>query len=76
MLLEQRETSSVWLSRFVGREAVVLVEGEGRKGEEYLTGKNEENIIVEFKGSKEFIGKFIRVRITKAMNWALEGELV
>ena len=76
LLLEQRETSSVWLSRFVGREAVVLVEGEGRKGEEYLTGKNEENIIVEFKGSKEFIGKFIRVRITKAMNWALEGELV
>lgn len=76
LLLEQRETSSEWLSRFIGRTATILVEGEGRKGEGYLTGKNDENIIVEFKGDKSMIGEFIQVRITKAMNWALEGELV
>lgn len=76
LLLEQREISSEWLSRFVGRTVTVLVEGEGRTGEGYLTGKSDENIIVEFKGSSEHIGKFIQVRITKAMNWALEGELV
>lgn len=76
LLLEQREISSEWLSRFVGRTVTVLVEGEGRTGEGYLTGKSDENIIVEFKGSSELIGKFIQARITKAMNWALEGELV
>ena len=76
LLLEQRETSSEWLSRFVGKIATILVEGEGRKGDGYLTGKNDENIIVEFKGDKNMIGEFIQVRITKAMNWALEGELV
>ena len=76
LLLEQREISSEWLSRFVGRTVTVLAEGEGRTGEGYLTGKSDENIIVEFKGSSELIGKFIQVRITKAMNWALEGELV
>lgn len=76
LLLEQREISSEWLSRFVGKTCTVLVEGEGRKGPEYFTGKNDENIIVEFKGSKKLIGEFIQVRITKAMNWALEGELV
>lgn len=52
LLLEQREISSEWLSRFVGKTCTVLVEGEGRKSSEYLTGKNDENIIVEFKGDK------------------------
>ena len=76
LLLEQRETSSEWLSRFIGRTATILVEGEGRNGNGYLTGKNDENIIVEFKGDNSMIGECIQVRITKAMNWALEGELV
>lgn len=76
LLLEQREVSSQWLSRFIGKTVTVLVDGEGRKGNEYITGKSNENIIVEFKGPKELIGQFIQVKITKAMNWALEGELV
>lgn len=76
LLLEQREISSQWLSRFVGKTCTVLVEGAGRTGDDYLTGKNDENIIVEFKGDKKYIGEFKQVRITKAMNWALSGELV
>ncbi|MBQ9376161.1 MAG: tRNA (N6-isopentenyl adenosine(37)-C2)-methylthiotransferase MiaB, partial [Ruminococcus sp.] len=76
LLLEQREITSKWLSRFVGKTCTVLVEGKGRKGTDYLTGKNDENIIVEFKGDDSLIDEFIQVRITKAMNWALEGELV
>ena len=76
LLLEQRETSSEWLQRFVGKVCRVLVENEGRTGEGYLTGKNDEAIIVEFKGGRELIGHFADVRITKAMNWALMGEIV
>ena len=76
LLLEQREVSSQWLSRFVGKTVEVLAEGEGRTGEGFLTGKNDEGIIVEFKADKKYIGEFVQVRITKAMNWALEGELV
>ena len=76
LLLEQREISSQWLSRFVGRTVEVLVESEGRTGEGYLTGKNDEGIIVEFAGNKKYIGEFVQVRIIKAMNWALSGELV
>ena len=76
LLLEQREISSQWLSRFVGKTVEVLAEGEGRTGEGFLTGKNDEGIIVEFKADKKYIGGFVQVRITKAMNWALEGELV
>ena len=76
LLLEQREVSTKWLSRFVGRTVEVLVEGEGRSAESYLTGKNDEGIIVEFEGDKNHIGEFVQVCITKAMNWALKGELV
>ena len=76
LLLEQREISSQWLSRFVEKTVEVLAEDEGRTGEGFLTGKNDEGIIVEFKADKKYIGEFVQVRITKAMNWALEGELV
>lgn len=76
LLLEQREVSTAWLSRFVGRTVTVLPTGEGRTGADYLTGKSDEDMIVEVKADKKYIGKFIQVRITKAMNWALKGELV
>ena len=76
LLLEQREITSEWFKRFVGKTVTVLAEGEGRTSSEYLTGKTDENIIVEVKADKKYIGEFIQVRITKAMNWALEGELV
>ena len=76
LLMEQREITSEWFGRFVGRTVEILVEGEGRTGEGYLTGKTDENIIVEVEADKKYIGEFINVRITKAMNWALMGELV
>ncbi len=76
LLMEQREITSEWFGRFVGRTVEILVEGEGRTGEGYLTGKTDENIIVEVEADKKYIGEFINVRITKAMNWALMGEQV
>ena len=76
LLLEQREITSEWFGRFVGKTVEVLVDGEGRTGEGWLTGKNDENIIVEFPADKKYIGEFVKVRIIKAMNWALEGEMV
>lgn len=75
LLLEQRETSSEWMSRFVGRNCRVLIDGKG-KSEGMLTGRNDENIIVNFKGSPSLIGDFADVKITSAMSWALNGELV
>ena len=76
LLLEQRETTSEWLKRFVGRTCRVLVEGQGRTSERHLTGKNDEAIIVEFEGDSSLIGSFVNVKIAKAMNWALMGEPV
>lgn len=75
LILFQREISTANLSRFVGKTVRVLVESKG-KNETYLTGKNDENIIVEFIGSPDLIGEFVNIKITKAMNWALLGEVV
>jgi tRNA-2-methylthio-N6-dimethylallyladenosine synthase len=75
LLLEQREVSTKWMSRFVGRKCRVLADGKGRE-EGMLVGKNDENIIVNFKGGEELIGNFVTVSVTGAMNWALKGEIV
>ncbi len=76
LLLEHRENNVSWMSRFVGKTLKVLAEKEGRTSEHHLNGRSDENIIVEFIGDKALIGSFVNVKITKAMNWALLGEIV
>lgn len=75
LLAVQREITTEGFKRFIGKTLRVLVEGEG-KNEGWLTGKNDENIIVEFPGQAELIGEFADVKIIKTMNWALLGEIV
>lgn len=75
-LLEvQREISSDFFKRFEGRTLEVLFESEG-KHEGWYTGKSDEFIIVEAKASSTVIGQRKQVRITKAFNWALQGEII
>ncbi|MDO5559309.1 MAG: tRNA (N6-isopentenyl adenosine(37)-C2)-methylthiotransferase MiaB [Oscillospiraceae bacterium] len=76
-LLElQREISTQSYKRFEGRVLDVLVDSTGRSGEGSLTGKSNEFVIVNFSGDRSLIGNFVKVKITKAHNWALDGELV
>lgn len=75
LLEEQRVITEKWLGRFVGKTLTVLPTEKGRTGEGYISGKSDENIIVEFKGGERLINSFVRVKIIKAMNWALLGEI-
>ena len=59
----------------VGKTLRVLPEGPGKTGEGYLTGRSDSNVIVDFPGEDSLIGKFVNVTITKALNWAVHGEL-
>lgn len=61
---------------YVGKTLRVLCGGRGRTDAALLTGKSRQNIIVDFGGGNELIGQFVDVRITKALNWALVGEMV
>lgn len=76
LLLEHREVTVPWLSRFVGKTLRVLAESEGRTSEKHLQGRCDENIIVEFIGDKSLIGSFVNVKIIKSMSWAMLGEIV
>lgn len=60
---------------YVGKTLRVLCGGRGRTDPALLTGKSRQNIIVDFAGGDERIGTFVNVKITKALNWALVGEL-
>lgn len=62
--------------KYVGMTLRVLCEGSGRTDDKLLTGKSRQNIIVDFAGSDELLGSFVDVKITKALPWALVGEIV
>ena len=62
--------------KYVGRKMRILCEGRGRSRDGYYTGKSRQNIIVDFNGTEDMIGKFVDVEITEALNWALIGKLI
>ncbi|MBN2853692.1 MAG: tRNA (N6-isopentenyl adenosine(37)-C2)-methylthiotransferase MiaB [Clostridia bacterium] len=59
---------------FVGSTVKVLVEGASKTDKEILTGRDEANKIINFKGSPDLIGEIVNVKITSAKTWHLEGE--
>jgi len=53
----------------------ILVEGTSKKCNDVLFGRTENNRIVNFKGSKNLIGRFIDIKITEALPNSLRGIL-
>ncbi len=60
----------------VGTVQKVLVEGVSRKNENEVSGRTENNRVVNFPADKLVIGQFVEVRITDAYPNSLRGELV
>lgn len=60
---------------YVGRVEKVLVDGVSKNDETTLSGRCDSSKIVNFKGDKSLIGKYIDVRITEAHTWSLNGEI-
>ena len=73
LLALQREISTEYYKRFIGRTMRVLVDGESKNG--MLCGKSSEFIIVEFDGDIALKGQFVNVKITDSKNWAVVGTL-
>ncbi len=72
----QRECSTANNRRYLGQTLRVLVDSVGKAGDGRLSGRTEQNVIVDFKGEKELIGSFVSVKITGALTWALVGEKI
>lgn len=75
-LLEvQNEISKRKNDAYVGRIETVLVDGASKNDENTLSGRCDSSKIVNFKGDSSLIGKYVKVRITEAHTWSLNGEL-
>jgi tRNA-2-methylthio-N6-dimethylallyladenosine synthase len=61
--------------KMVGTTQTILVEGQSRKSDQELSGRTENNRVVNFKASGELVGQFIDVDITLAMNNSLKGTI-
>ncbi|MBL8487070.1 MAG: tRNA (N6-isopentenyl adenosine(37)-C2)-methylthiotransferase MiaB [Rhodocyclaceae bacterium] len=60
--------------RMVGSVQRVLVEGHARKDASELSGRTDNNRVVNFAGPARLIGRFVDVRITAALPHSLRGE--
>ena len=77
-LLQQRinQQAQAISRHMVGTTQRVLVSGLSRKDSGQLSGRTENNRVVNFKGESVLIGEFVDVVITEALPNSLRGELV
>jgi len=63
--------------KFVGRELDVLIENfENHKGKNVVTGRTRNNKIVHIPCEKDLTGEFVKVKITGAKTWYVNGEII
>ncbi len=60
----------------VGTRQRVLIEGTSRKDVSELSGRTDNNRVVNFRGPERLTGEFVDVTITAALPHSLRGELV
>lgn len=60
----------------VGSRQRILVEGISKKDERQLSGRTENNRVVNFDGQPRLVGHFVDVEITEALSHSLRGRIV
>lgn len=72
----QKENTRSNYAGYIGQVHSVLVEEASKRDEHQMAGKDEYNITVNFPGSKDLIGRIVRVKITSAGESTLRGEMI
>ncbi len=76
-LLEVQDAASLKKNmEYIGKTEFVLNEGKSKTNSDINTGRTDTNKIVNFKSKEDTAGQIIKVRITDAGAWSLEGETV
>ena len=60
----------------VGTKQTVLVDRPARKDQQQISGRTENNRVVNFDGSHDLIGQFVDVEITEALPNSLRGVMI
>lgn len=76
--LQQRINSNAqrFSRQMIGSVQKILVERVSRKDAAQISGRTENNRVVNFTGTQELIGQFVNVTITEALPNSLRGELL
>lgn len=76
-LLELQNKNSVNSnSKYLNKTVEVLVEGYSDETKSILTGRTDNNIIVQFPAAENVINEFVKVKIEKVLNWAMFGQII
>ena len=70
------QQAMAWSRRMLGTVQRILVEGTSRKNVMELTGRTENNRVVNFEGDVRMIGKFVDVEIVDVYTNSLRGVVV
>lgn len=70
------ELSAEAMKKYQDQVVEVLVEGESKNNPDVLAGYTRRNKLVNFTGPKSAIGKIVKVKITEAKTWSLNGEMI
>jgi tRNA-2-methylthio-N6-dimethylallyladenosine synthase len=70
------EQSAQSMKKYQNQIVEVLVEGESKNNPDVLAGYTSKLKLVNFVGPKSAIGKIVKVKITDAKTWSLNGEMV
>jgi tRNA-2-methylthio-N6-dimethylallyladenosine synthase len=60
----------------VGTEQRILVEGPSKKNPMELSGRTENNRVVNFEGTPDMIGEFVDVNVVDVFTNSLRGEVI
>ncbi|MGL4726252.1 MAG: tRNA (N6-isopentenyl adenosine(37)-C2)-methylthiotransferase MiaB [Scandinavium sp.] len=77
-ILQKRinQQAMAWSRRMIGTTQRILVEGTSRKSIMELTGRTENNRVVNFEGTPDMVGKFVDVEIVDVYTNSLRGKVV
>lgn len=77
-ILQERisQQAMAWSRRMLGTVQRILVEGTSRKSIMELSGRTENNRVVNFEGTPDMVGKFVDVEITEVRPNSLRGTLI
>jgi tRNA-2-methylthio-N6-dimethylallyladenosine synthase len=68
--------ASVISQAMLGTLQRVLVEGTSKRDDNELTGRTDNNRVVNFPGAASYIGHFVTLKIDEAMHYTLRGSIV
>jgi tRNA-2-methylthio-N6-dimethylallyladenosine synthase len=75
LLQVQEEISAEQMALHKGKTFKCFVFGHGKLGDNYLAGRTDGNLIIEFEGGDRLVGTFQNITVTEPLTYVMKGEI-